>query len=67
MIVLLFLPNFNSKMVRLKEKGASDEQKEECHFNSKMVRLKDYLVTDNRGKYAQFQFQDGAIKSMLKV
>ena len=54
---------FNSKMVRLKVSEPSFFILVEIYFNSKMVRLKEVLQTSETQSSAQFQFQDGTIKS----
>ena len=55
---------FNSKMVRLKAEEVKVPVLLYFSFNSKMVRLKGDDALNNVKDILQFQFQNGAIKSL---
>ena len=59
------LKNFNSSMVRLKATKTEQTTFAHLYFNSSMVRLKANIAVCGMEDLYQFQFQYGAIKSIL--
>ena len=61
----MFIPHFNSILVRLKEVIPNERKQLLRNFNSILVRLKGDVLEIEATEITEFQFHIGAIKRMM--